>query len=489
MSKFNKKVNNRTENLAGGKAYKLNPKMKLVTMLLTSFVSEQYYKSEEQFIFDLKKLLDDLSDKKFMAKSAIYARNEFGMRSVVHIVAGEIAKNVKKQNWTKKFFTKIVRRVDDITEILSYYISNYGKRPIPNALKKGLSKAFDMFDKYQLAKYKSSNREFSLIDAVNLLHPKPTIKNKQALKDLVDGKLRSTDTWEAKMCKVGQDPKDEKEKEELKAKVWKDLISERKIGYFALLRNLRNIIQQSPEIIDKTCELLCNKNLIKKSLVLPFRYAVAYQQIKVLESDSNTRMVMQSISKAVDISLNNIPKFEGKTLVVCDYSGSMGEGLDSYRGKATLFGMSLAKIVDADFMIFGDIASYINYNSLDSTLTLVEQTNEYNNYGGKYCVGHGTNFSSIFRCCNRAYDRIFIFSDMQSWLDGGDHIKTYDSYKKTCHCNPYIYSIDLAGYGTVQFPENNIFCLSGFSEKIFDIMKLLEQDRNALINEIDKIEL
>jgi hypothetical protein len=40
-----------------------------------------------------------------------------------------------------------------------------------------------------------------------------------------------------------------------------------------------------------------------------------------------------------------------------------------------------------------------------------------------------------------------------------------------------------------MFPEKNVYCLAGFSEKVFDIIKLLETDKDALINEIEKIEL
>ncbi len=38
-----------------------------------------------------------------------------------------------------------------------------------------------------------------------------------------------------------------------------------------------------------------------------------------------------------------------------------------------------------------------------------------------------------------------------------------------------------------MFPENKVFAIAGFSEKIFSIMGLLEQDREALIHEIDKV--
>ena len=44
-------------------------------------------------------------------------------------------------------------------------------------------------------------------------------------------------------------------------------------------------------------------------------------------------------------------------------------------------------------------------------------------------------------------------------------------------------------YGTLQFPENNVFALAGFSDKVFDIIELLKTDRKALLNEVKSIQI
>jgi hypothetical protein len=66
---------------------------------------------------------------------------------------------------------------------------------------------------------------------------------------------------------------------------------------------------------------------------------------------------------------------------------------------------------------------------------------------------------------------------------------SFESYKSRTGANPFVYSFDLAGYGTLQFPQSKVYCLAGFSEKVFDIMKLLEEDKNALVNKIKKVSL
>jgi 60 kDa SS-A/Ro ribonucleoprotein len=195
-----------------------------------------------------------------------------------------------------------------------------------------------------------------------------------------------------------------------------------------------------------------------------------------LNNGKIVREVLMSLNKAVDIAVNNVPKFDGETLVVLDVSGSM-EGKPAQIG--SLFSAVLIKSNNADFIVFSDDARYYNVNPLDSTITIANSI--------RFASG-GTNFHSIFQTANKKYDRIIILSDMQGWIGYDTPVREFNYYKQTTGANPFIYSFDLQGYGSMQFPEINIFCLAGFSEKVFDIMKLLEQDKHALINEIKKVE-
>lgn len=478
MAKFNEtaKGSSKTTNLAGGEAFKTSPKLELVSILLTSFVQDQFYRTGDETVSQLTNLIDQISDKTFPAKAAIYARNEFGMRSISHVVAGELASRVKGEQWTKSFYDQVVRRPDDITEILSYYLSKNGK-PVPNSLKKGLAQAFGKFDAYQLAKYRAEGKDISLVDVVNLVRPKPTEKNAEALKQLVAGTLKSADTWESKLSEAGQKAETDEDKDELKNQAWVELIKTKKIGYFALLRNLRNILEQSPESLPGALEMLVDEKLIKKSLVLPFRFLTALNVV----ADTNyngAQSVLRALNLALDISVNNVPKFDGTTLIALDTSSSM-RGQPSQIG--ALFASVLVKSNDgADLMSFSNDARYVTLNTADSTITVANSIP---------FLGGGTNFHSIFETANKVYDRVVLLSDMQAWIGYDSPAEAFNDYKKRTGANPRVYSFDLAGHGTMQFPEQNVYALAGFSEKVFDIMKLLEQDRNALVKKIEAIKL
>lgn len=462
MARFNKPTSTKTINLAGGVGFSQSPKHELINILLTSFVSDKFYRSASDEMNKLIQLIE-INDKKFVAQAGVYARTQIGMRSITHILAGEIANKVKGEQWTKGFFDKIIYRPDDMTEILSYYLSTYGK-PVPNSLKKGFSAALQRFNDYQLSKYRSSKSKVKLVDVVNLVHP----RGNDTLKSLVDDSLRSTETWESQLSASKGD-------DVAKKQVWHDLISERKLGYFALLRNLRNIMHQSPQILDQALEQLTDEALIKNSLVMPFRFNTALTQI---EQESGSRKVVQALSIALEKSLSNVPKLPGETLVVLDVSGSMqGQPIEI----GSLFASVLYKANNADLMVFSDEAQYVTANPMDSTLSIAKHLR--NVFSG------GTDFNSIFAEANKSYERIIILSDMQGWVGYHTPMASFNEYKTRTGSNPTIYSFDLQGYGTLEFPENGIYQLYGFSDKVFDIMKLLESDKNALIKKIQQIEL
>lgn len=478
MARFNllARNKNKTANLAGGQAFVQSPKMQLASLLLTSFAQDQFYRDAKQTFGDLNQLLAKV-EPEFAAKAAVYARTAFGMRSITHLLAVELGMYASGKPWAKGFYEKVVIRPDDMTEITALMLAQNGAK-LPNALRKGFAKAFDKFDGYQLAKYRGEGKAVKLVDVVNLVRPVPVERNAEALRLLVEGTLRNTGTWEAKLTEAGQAAETEEAKAELKAEAWAELIGKRKIGYFALLRNLRNIAEQAPELIPAACELLTDKRLIGKSLVLPFRFATAMEAVQVAGIEDK-RPLLKALNRAVDLALANVPVLPGKTLVVLDDSGSMmGKPIQI----GSLFAAVLYRSNDADLMRFSDDAAYVRQNPDNPVMTIAEQL-------VKNARMSGTNFNAIFQTAKRKYDRIVILSDMQGWMGGGAPNKAFEAYKARTGAEPFVYSFDLQGYGSLQFPEPKVFALAGFSEKVFDLMGMLERDPAALVKEIERVEL
>lgn len=463
-------------NEAGGLAFKKNIINEFVSLLFDSFLNEKMYEKEDEVITRLSNIIQNIDDKLFVAKAIIYTRKVLGMRSISHVASSILAKYISGESWAKDFYCNVINRPDDIAEIISYHFSRDQK--LSNSMKKGFRKAFDNFNDYQIAKYKMNNHNIKLVDIINLVHPIPTEKNEESLKLLVNDNLKEFDTWEVEISAAGSDSLK-------KTKAWNKLIKEDKLGYMALVKNLRNILEYADNnSIELVCNYIENKNRIKKSLVLPFRFLSAYNQILKYENNlKNKNKILKSLNNAIEYSIENIPDFDGNTLVALDTSGSMVNNDDekSPHKIGSLFSAILLKKLNSDFMMFSDDAKYIN--NIDLNIPTLSLANGMNFECG------GTNFSSIFETANKKYNRIIILSDMESWNDNYFPQYAYNEYKNKFNKNIKLYLFDLAGYKTTPFKSKNIYGISGFSDKVFDYINLIEHDKNVIINDINKIKL
>jgi 60 kDa SS-A/Ro ribonucleoprotein len=347
MSKFNTTKEKRvpTEvNEVGEKAYKLDAKEELIATCLTTFLQGSYYESENEVVNRIKESAS-IVDEEFVAKLAIYLRDDANMRSVTHLLAGELAPRLSGKEYASRFYKKVSVRPDDMSEILAYYLSK-GNKKIASAIKKGFKAKLESMDPYLIDKYKMNKKNISLVDLVNLTHPTPTQVNAEAYKRLMKGEsldgLYSTKIMEKVMSEAGQKAKKEGiDVTEAKAAAITEVL-DGNAPIMNLLRNLRNIIQDAPDQIDKAITHLTNRDKVLKSRLLPFRFVTAYEEIEKMstptysssikfESDlkpSNIKeKVLKALETALEYSVENIPALKGNTSVLVDHSGSVrGDG-------------------------------------------------------------------------------------------------------------------------------------------------------------------
>ena len=469
-------------NHAGGLAYAQGAKVALAALLLTSFLTDQYYRDARSTLHELVRLIHAV-DPLYAAKAAVFARTRFGMRSVTHVVAGETASRVKGEQWPKRFYEAVVERPDDVTEILSYYASAHGLRPLPNSLKKGLARALRGFDDYELAKYRAGKRSISLVDAVNLCHPQAT----PSLTRLMNGTLTPADTWEVALTRAGQAARRDSHRAALKRRAWRRLLREHKLGYFALLRNLRNIIATC----DEECLALAARGLedrgaLRASRIFPIRIHTALVHLQPIAPS----VIVHALEEALELAFENVPVLDGRTLVAVDASGSMVAGSMVEGGavppidKAILFAAGIVKRSHSDVMLFSNDAELV---AVDPSASIADMSA----WLRARVAAAGTNFNAVFERARLAYDRIIILSDMQAWIED-EHGRSVPTsalarYRRRTGADPHVYAIDLCGYGTSQLPAGRVYQLAGFSEKLFDVMPALEQDREALVHAIEAI--
>lgn len=475
MAKFNTETTNKTVNKSGHIAYKMKDKDKLVTQVLTSFFDEKkfYGDNSEDMQETIKRVVK--ADPQFVANLAVFARREFNMRSVSHILTAYLAHEVEGKPYTRKTVKAVSLRGDDVTEIMACYLSKFGK-PIPNALKKGIADTMQRFDEYTLAKYKGNGKAVKMRDLLCLCRPTPKTNEQSELwKKVLNDELETPITWETQLSANGNNKE-----------TWKNLIDSGKVGYMAMLRNLRNILKANPSNMDKVLSLIENPEMVKRSKQLPFRYLSAYKEL----ADIGGSRVFDVLENAIEASIENVPKLEGTTVIAVDVSGSMGNAVSA---KSTVKCYEIA-------MLLGLIANKICDNSIFYTFnTSIEKYAISKRNGILYTTLHsrcggGTDMYLPFKkmlADNVKADRVIILSDNEcnsggGWWGSSKPVQSLaDEYRRATGNDIWVHAIDLQGYGTQQFYGAKTNIIAGWSERVMDFIKLAEQGESNLVKTIE----
>ena len=486
MAKFNQKNTTKTENREGFPAYRMELKERLVTAVLTTLFGEpKFYGSTDGDIVRLATRCAE-TDPEFLCKLTCYARNENNLRSVSHVLCCVIAHHAHE--YTRRTVRNIVVRPDDMTEIFACYKQMYGK-PFPNALKREMAQVIQSFDEYQLAKYKG-NGAMKLRDVLRITHPVPKDAQTEALfRKVLDDTLETPYTWETELSQKGNTKE-----------VWNELIASGKVGYMALLRNLRNIIQSGANV-SPVLKILSDPERVRKSRQLPFRFYSAYLTLStgnILSANTH-----RALEKALEVSVENMEQIPGRTLIAIDVSGSMGSRI-SKRSEvrccdvAALLGAMASRICEDATVCYFDAAgswssmekkgyTIKHYGKYDSILEICKNSRF---YGG----GTQMDLPMVFALKEDAsrdikpFDRIIYFSDNECNSYYGGFPKTVqgmvDEYRTKYNQNFWVHGVDMQGYGSQQFCGKGFNLIAGWSESVLPFILLAERGIGSLVQTI-----
>lgn len=496
--KFNflNRKNKVTINHEGAKVYRMTPELELYSAVVTTGLNDSFYESGSERLEKIKRLMVKC-DAEFVAKLAIYARTEMYLRSVPMVLSVELAKQTSGNDTVSRTVGNVIQRADEITELLSYYqIAN--KRTAAKKLnrlskqvQKGLAISFNKFDEYQFAKYNRAT-DVKLRDALFLVHPKAKNEAQQDIFNKIAADTLATPyTWEAELSELGKIKfTNATEKKRAVAAKWGELIESRKVGYMALMRNLRNIVEAevSAQHMQMVCEYIANEKAVMGSKQLPFRFLSAYREIKELKS-GYTSVILNALEDAVMHSAKNIKGFGYDTSVViaADVSGSMQKPI-STKSKIQLYdiGLMLAMLMQSQCKnvvtgMFGDTWKIINMpqrNVLANVMEFYQREGE---------VGYATNGYLIIEDLikrRQAVDKVMLFTDAQMYDSNNmfnSFEKSWNRYKAIAP-NARLYLFDLAGHGAqpLDVRRNDVYLIAGWSDKIFDVLFSMEDAGNAL---------
>ena len=524
--KFNllSKLKNQTVNHVGAKAFTLSAEMELYTAVVTWSLNDSFYEKDEARLSRLRHLIY-ACDARFVAKLAVYARTKMYMRSVPLVLVTELAALHSGDNLVARATAGVVNRADEITELLACY-EVLNKRSgtkklnrLSKQLQKGLSEAFNRFDEYQFGKY---NRDgaIKLRDALFLVHPRAKDDAQQDLfNKIAKGDLQTPYTWETELSALGQIGFDSDEAKAIAVRAkWEELIDSGKLGYMALLRNLRNIQEAGVSYahFEKVCARLADADEVAKAKQFPFRYLAAYRELMNSGGEVSAKSIAQrlkalvagnkgyagelldALEKAVQASAANIKGFDEDTrvLLACDVSGSMQTPV-SAKSKILLYdvGLMLAMLLQSrckavEVGMFGNTWKTI----VVPRNSILGNVQEFYRREGE--VGYATNGYLVIKDILQRkvqMDKVFIFTDAQLWNSNNtaDHIQTlWLRYKAEVSPKAKLYLFDLKGYGQapLQVLRNEVYLVAGWSDKVFEVLAALENGGLAL-DAINTIEL
>lgn len=485
-------------NHEGAEAFVMTPELELYTAVVTASLDDKFYEANDKRVERIVSLIAKV-DPLFVAQLAVYTRTKMYLRSVPLLLLVELAKVHSGDDLVSRAVAKTVLRADEIAELLACYQSRNPSKDTRKKLAKlshqiqaGLQQAFNRFDEYQFGKYNRDGLEVTLRDALFLVHPKAKDEAQQALFDKIANKsLAVPYTWETELSALGQTKFENDEQRALAFRAkWEELIDSGKVGYMALMRNLRNILESNVSFdhIGRVCDTLKDPDAVANSKQLPFRYLAAYREVQHVASPS-TAAVLSALELATLSSAINLKGFgvEEKVLLACDVSGSMQHSI-SDRSKVELYDIGLllamllknrcAQVISG---MFGNIWKAVNLPStgiLANTMELRRREGE---------VGYGTNGHLVIKWLNEqkmAMDKVMMFTDCQMWnsyRDGDSMRGEWHRYKAIAP-NAKLYLFDLAGYGQMPLSmvEKDVFLIAGWSDKVFDVLEAIEGGSNAL---------
>ena len=522
-------------------AYSQDKWLTLLTMLNTLKLEPQYYRSVTNTLKELQTLIDQCAkeDLYLTCQCIVYSRciGE-GMRTISHASSVFIAPYISGQEYSKRFYGLwnkkeqkggVIFRPDDMAEILQGYIALNGQikqtvtlvngvpqssetstsgPKLSNAMKKGFKSVLESLDSYSLLKYKSK-----LIDIINLVHPSPKLSTAKieyngeqvsTIDAIMKGYNVSANTWEVNQGEAGQivdkavkeGKLDDQEAKQVltqaKADNWKELLDTNKLGILAALRNLRNILINNPsqDTINKLCDLVSNPTLIREGKIFPYQLDVANEIMLSEFSTSYSRQISQALAKGYELAIPNLKELlPGNNVVFLDQSGSMtweiklpgskNSSRTSCISKAALIAATIAKATNADIICFGSTARYVQYNPNLDVFSLAKQLSS-SNMGG-------TDLSTAWKLAqqsNRKYTRTFILSDNE--VNRGSTYNSYMSYVKNVG-HPYVYSVDLAGYGTNAIAGDKVRYYYGYGFAMFDDIAKSEFNAAYHLDKVKKV--
>ena len=247
----------------------------------------------------------------------------------------------------------------------------------------------------------------------------------------------------------------------------------------------------------RIAEKLMSERDIIRSKAMPFAIFSAFKKAGDISYE-----IRDALNKAAEISLQNVPKLEGKTVVAIDRSGSMSSLINS---RSTVRVMDVAAVLvaalknknpDLEIILFNHTASI--YEPKGKTLFGISEELSRMAGGGTDC-GAAMAFIKNQYANTGMPDNIIMVSDNESWLSTTKNFwnstGTVDQLKLIRKQNPNTRMINIdvtPGSSSQTVPEEYVLNIGGFNDAVFQVASLFfnsKGNKDFWVSEINKVEI
>ncbi len=522
-------------NEAGGPAYAMDARHELAQFAVTGCFGNVFYASAESQLEQLRKLIEQVDDNEFLAKLAIYAREEAFMKDAPAALLVALSK--RDTVLMQRVFDRVVDNGRVLRTVFQMVRSGqFGRNGLGSSLKRAFRRWLNDASVEKLLSA-SIGRDPELRDILRLARPVPRDNMRRAFFGWLSGKdvakwapataddlpelvqsliaWRSAETPEAQALILGDLPVrwDLLSDAARSPLVWKAIV--RQMGPQALRMNLNTLLRQQvlsdPAMVDYVAERLADREEIRRSRQFPYQFLAAYKNV----SRDLPQQIVAALQTAAETACENVPRLSGPVVIGLDTSGSMNSPVTGHRGRgstskmrcvdvAALFAAAILRPNPDSVVIPFDTQAYeVRVDPGDTILSLADRLGRFGG-GGTDCSIPLREANTTFR--HRKFSGCVLVSDNQSWITrhnafaSGQNGSTgvvsewqtfVGNQRRLGVDSPKLVCIDIQPYGTTQAPDRkDILNVGGFSDAVFKVVSsFLADNAGRFVADVEAVAL
>ena len=431
------------------------------------------------------------SDVDLVARLAIHFGESSNFRDLAFLLTAELAAFNGTDEKIAQLVERIVRQPTDVPLWLEYYsrATKPAQRP-GRAVRKNLSLLLNRLDEFQYSRC-SRHTQLALRDTLRLLRPKATDRTRKTLfSGILRDQIPVRSTWEQEWHALYQKNYESADQRQVVLRdKWKEGISSFRIGYTALIDNLRPMLCAgvSGKVLKLAADYLGNAAAVARSGTNPLRILEVYRALRRMEQ-GGAGMLAEALEQAVLNSSWARTSFgsRGVSVIAMDVSNSMRRPVDGLSGVQRFDVAPLLAMLwksRGSQVVTGIIGN--NWRPLElpakPALLAVDEFRAHEGEAG-YAINSWLVLQDLLRR-QQVVDRVLIFTDYRLWDNrsfnqpaGTDLGRCWRQYRNQCAPNAKLYLFDLAGYGSrsLECLEDGVFLIAGWKERMIDILDTMD---------------